>query len=139
MPGVPHEMRTMFNGSILNDLRRRAGFTGIIKSCVLKTWGHSESGLAELLSERIEALDAAGNPTIAFQASGIEGIKVRVTVKADDEATAQRLIEDEEKNIRAILGTTIFGIDNETMESVVLDALRERGLTLAVAEITSGC
>jgi nicotinamide-nucleotide amidase len=138
VPGVPHEMRTMFNGSILNDLRRRAGFTGIIKSCVLKTWGHSESGLAELLSERIEALDAAGNPTIAFQASGIEGIKVRVTVKADDEATAERLIDEEVRNIRAILGTTIFGVNNETMESVVLDALRERGLTLAVAEITSG-
>jgi nicotinamide-nucleotide amidase len=138
VPGVPHEMRTMFNGSILNDLRRRAGFTGIIKSCVLKTWGHSESGLAELLSERIDALDAAGNPTIAFQASGIEGIKVRVTVKADDEATAERLIDEEVRNIRAILGTTIFGVNNETMESVVLDALRQRGLTLAVAEITSG-
>lgn len=138
VPGVPHEMRTMFNGSILNDLRRRAGFTGIIKSRVLKTWGHSESGLAELLAERIEALDAAGNPTIAFQASGIEGIKVRVTVKADDDATAQRLIDSEEKNIRGILGATIFGIDNETIESVVLDALRARGLTLAVAEITSG-
>lgn len=138
VPGVPHEMRTMFNGSILKDLRQRAGFTGIIKSCVLKTWGHSESGLAELLSERIEALDAAGNPTIAFQASGIEGIKVRVTVKADDDATAERLIDEEVRNIRDILGTSIFGVDNETMESVVLDALRERGLTLAVAEITSG-
>ncbi len=138
VPGVPHEMRTMFNGSILKDLRQRAGFTGIIKSCVLKTWGHSESGLAELLSERIEALDVAGNPTIAFQASGIEGIKVRVTVKADDDATAERLIDEEVGNIRAILGTTIFGVNNETMESVVLDALRERGLTLAVAEITSG-
>lgn len=138
VPGVPHEMRTMFNGSILNDLRRRAGFTGIIKSCVLKTWGHSESGLAELLAERIDALDAAGNPTIAFQASGIEGIKVRVTVKAEDEATAARLIDEEVANIRAILGTTIFGVNNETMESVVLDLLRQRGLTLAVAEITSG-
>jgi len=138
VPGVPHEMRTMFNGSILKDLRRRAGFTGIIKSRVLKTWGQSESGLAELLADRIEALDAAGNPTIAFQASGIEGIKVRVTVKSDDEASAQKMLETEENEIRSILGKTIFGTDGETIESVVLDALRARGLTLAVAEITSG-
>jgi len=138
VPGVPHEMRTMVQGSILEDLRRRAGFTGIIKSRVLRTWGHSESGLAELLADRIDALDAAGNPTIAFQASGIEGIKVRITVKADSESSASQMLEEEERNVRGILGNFIFGTDEQTMESVVLDALRERRLTLAVAEITSG-
>ncbi len=46
VPGVPHEMQTMMTGSILPDLRRRAGFNGIIMSRVLRTWGHSESGLA---------------------------------------------------------------------------------------------
>lgn len=138
VPGVPHEMRTMMNGTILPDLQRRAGFTGIIKSRVLRTWGHSESGLAELLTERIEVLDAAGNPTLAFQASGIEGIKVRITVKAADESSALAMLDEEEREVRGILGDYIFGIDAETMESVVLDRLREKGLTLAVAEITSG-
>jgi nicotinamide-nucleotide amidase len=138
VPGVPHEMRTMMNGTILQDLQRRAGFTGVIKSRVLKTWGHSESGLAELLSARIDMLDAAGNPTIAFQASGIEGIKVRITVKADNEVTAIKMLHEEEQEIRKILGNYIFAADGETMESVVLAELGRQGLTLAVAEVTSG-
>jgi nicotinamide-nucleotide amidase len=100
VPGVPHEMETMMQGTILPDLQRRSGFTGIIKSRVLKTWGHSESGLAELLGERINILDVAGNPTIAFQASGIEGIKVRVTAKSDTESGALALIAAEEDEVR---------------------------------------
>ncbi|MDA0824414.1 MAG: CinA family nicotinamide mononucleotide deamidase-related protein [Proteobacteria bacterium] len=138
VPGVPHEMETMMQGTILPDLQRRSGFTGIIKSRVLKTWGHSESGLAELLGDRINILDAAGNPTIAFQASGIEGIKVRVTAKSDTQAGALALIAAEEDEVRKILGTYIFATDDESMESVVLDELRRKGLTLAVAEVTSG-
>ncbi len=138
VPGVPNEMRTMMNGTILADLQRRAGFGGIIKSRVLKTWGHSESGLAELLSERIETLDTEGSATLAFQASGIEGIKVRITVKTQDEPSAIAMLDAEESALRQILGHYIFAVDDQTMESVVLDGLRRKGLTLAVAEISSG-
>jgi nicotinamide-nucleotide amidase len=128
----------MMNGTILADLQRRAGFSGIIKSRVLKTWGHSESGLAELLGPRLKILDTAGTATLAFQASGIEGIKVRITVKTDDEVNAIAMLDDEEREVRKILGQYIFAVDDETMESVVLDGLRQKGLSLAVAEITSG-
>ena len=138
VPGVPNEMRTMMNGTILDDLKRRAGLSGIIKSRVLKTWGHSESGLAELLGERIKTLDTAGKATLAFQASGIEGIKVRITVKTDDEPSAIAMLDDEEREVRKILGQYIFAVDGQTMESVVLDGLRRQGLSLAVAEISSG-
>ena len=138
VPGVPHEMRTMMTGTILPDLQRRAGVTAVIKSRVLKTWGHSESGLAESLDARITELDARGNPTLAFQASGIEGIKVRITAKADDEATAEAILGDEESQVRAVLGDYIFAVDEQTMESVVLDMLREQRLSFAVAEVTSG-
>ena len=138
VPGVPHEMRVMMRGTILADLKQRAGLSAVIKSRVLRTWGHSESRLAELLSERITALDETENPTLAFQASGIEGIKVRITAKADDEDAAAKLIAEEEARVRNILGNFIFGIDQQSMESVVLDILRSRGQSLALAEITSG-
>ena len=138
VPGVPHEMRAMMVATILPHLQRRAGVTAVIKSRVLKTWGHSESGLAERLDSRITELDARGNPTLAFQASGIEGIKVRITAKASDEATAEAILGDEESQVRAVLGDYIFAIDEQTMESVVLDMLREQRLSFAVAEVTSG-
>ena len=73
VPGVPYELREMFEGTILADLRRRAGLRSVIKSRVLRTWGESESGLAETLGGRIAELDRLGNPTLAFLASGDRG------------------------------------------------------------------
>ena len=75
-------MKEMVLGTILPDLQHRSGVTSVIESRVLRTWGQSESGLAELLSPRIAELETAGNPTLAFLASGVEGIKVRITAKA---------------------------------------------------------
>lgn len=138
VPGVPYEMHQMMEQTILPDLIHRAGLKAVIRSRVLRTWGHSESRLAELLAERIAALDAAGNPTLAFLASGIEGLKVRITAKGDDEQSVARLIAEEEARVRTLLGDTVFGTDEQTMESVVLDLLRARGQTLALVEITSG-
>ena len=138
VPGVPYEMRQMLAGTVLPDLRRRAGIGSVIRSRVLKSWGESESGLAEMLSGRIRALDRTGNPTLAFQASGIEGLKIRITAKGGDAAAADALIADEEREVRAILGDAIFGADGESMESVVLDLLRARGSSLAAAESLTG-
>src|SRR5262245_3752802 len=137
-PGVPHEMHEMFLGTILPDLRRRAGQASVIKSRVLRTWGMSESGLAEILETRFGELDKLGTPTIAFQASGIDGIKVRIVAKCDDEATAVGILNAEEALIRGLLGEVIFGVDDASMESVVLDALRTKGLTFAAAETITG-
>ena len=138
VPGVPSEMREMFNGTILPDLGRRSGQSAVIRSRVVRTWGMSESGLAEVLSARIDELDRLGNPTLAFQASGMEGIKVRIVAKCDDEAAAARILDAEEALIRGLLGDVIFGLDEQSMETVVLDLLRRKGLTLAVAETVTG-
>jgi nicotinamide-nucleotide amidase len=138
VPGVPHEMREMVSGTVIPDLRQRVGVGAVIRSRVLRTWGHSESGLAELLADRIDELDRLGNPTLAFQASGIEGLKVRITAKAPDDQAAEAVLADEEAGLREILGDFIFGLDDQTMESVVLDLLRQRGLSLAVAESVTG-
>lgn len=137
-PGVPHELHEMFLGTILPDLRRRAGQASVIKSRVLRTWGASESGLAEILETRFGELDKLGTPTIAFQASGIDGIKVRIVAKCDDAATAVGVLDAEEALIRELLGEVIFGVDDQSMESVVLDALRSKGLTFAAAETITG-
>lgn len=138
VPGVPYEMVEMVEGTVLPDLRRRAGVQAVIRSRTLRTWGQSESGLAEILAERITELDELGNPTIAFLASGIEGLKVRITAKAEDDAAAEAVLEAEEAVLWPLLGDLVFGRDDETMESVVLGLLEARGLTLAVAESVTG-
>lgn len=138
VPGVPWEMREMVAGTVLRDLAARSANATVIRSRVLRTWGQSESGLAELLADRITALDAVGNPTIAFLASGIEGIKVRVTAKADSDDGALAMLDDEESRLRRLLGELVFGIDDESMEHVVLALLERSGLTFAVAESVTG-
>jgi nicotinamide-nucleotide amidase len=140
MPGVPYELHDMLERAVLPDLRARAGETAVIASRTLRTWGLSESGLAEIVAPRIEALDesGAGVPTIAFLASGIEGIKVRLTVKSPDLATASAALETETAELRALLGRYIFGVDGDTMESVVGQLLIERSWTIGLAESLTG-
>ena len=138
LPGVPYEMREMMEGTVLPDLQRRSGAAAVIRSRVLRTWGQSESGLAEILADRIAALDGIGNPTLAFQASGADGLKVRITAKAPDEEAAAAILAEEEAMVRDLLGDVIFGVDEETMESVVLAALRDTDRTLAAAEGFTG-
>ncbi len=89
---------------------------------------------------RLDALDNApqGNPTIAFLARGIEGLVVRITAKAKSAEEAQALVDAEEKELRAILGDLVFGVDDETMEHAVLSRLNARGWTLGVAESLTG-
>lgn len=138
LPGVPHEMKDMFERAVLPDLLARSGEKSVIRSRVLRTWGDSESRLNERLDGVIADLDRAGNPTLAFLASGWEGIKVRLTVKATDEASALGVLAEWESRVRAEVGDVVFGTDDDTMESVVLGILRGRGLTLGLAESVTG-
>jgi nicotinamide-nucleotide amidase len=138
VPGVPHEMKDMLERAVLPDLRRRNGDPSVIVSRTLRTWGESESGLNERLDPVIDDLEAAGTPTLAFLASGWEGIKVRLTAKAPTAAEAAALLEPVEARIRGILGDQVFGVDDDTMESVVLDLLRARGWSLGLAESVTG-
>ncbi|HEV3352913.1 MAG TPA: competence/damage-inducible protein A [Acidimicrobiales bacterium] len=135
VPGVPHEMREMMERAVLPDLKSRSGEQAVIISRTLRTWGLAESTLAEMISARV---DTQTNPTIAFLASGIEGIKVRLTAKAPDESAARELLAAEEKEVRALLGDIVFGVDDETMEDAVATLLKAHGLTLGVAESLTG-
>ena len=138
VPGVPHEMKDMLERAVLPDLRRRAGQASAIVSRTLRTWGESESGLNERLEPVIADLDPAGNPTLAFLASGWEGIKVRLTAKADTADAAALLLAPLEQRVRDIVGDQVFGTDDDTMESVVLQQLRSRDWTLGLAESVTG-
>jgi len=138
VPGVPHEMKEMVERAVLPDLRRRSGDTGVIASRTLRTWGESESGLNERLDPLIARLDEAGNPTLAFLASGWEGLKVRLTAKAPTREAAEALLDKWDAEVRLVVGEHVFAVDDETMESAVLALMRARGLTLGLAESVTG-
>ncbi len=145
VPGVPYEMTEMFERAVLPDLLERgraAGERAVSASRVLRTGGASESARAEAIGERFDALVDDDRVTIAFLASGIEGIKVRITARGVDAQHAAELLAGEEALVRGLierrLGDIIFGTDAETMEDVVAARLLAGGLSLAVAEEVTG-
>lgn len=134
VPGVPQEMLPMVEGHILPFLVAEAGGGAIIRSRLLRTWGESESRIAEVLGD---LYDAETNPTLAYLASGGE-IKLRLTARAATREEADRLIGPVEAEIRGRLGSLVFAVDDDTIERVVLRACTDAGWTLATAESATG-
>lgn len=134
LPGVPPEMQQLLAGHVLPRLRRAAGVRDVIVSRLLRSWGMSESMVADRLSD---LFDAATNPTMAFLASSGE-IKVRLTAKAQDEERARELIAPVEGEIRERLGPHVFGADEDTIGVVIQRLLHERAWTVATAESMTG-
>ena len=135
VPGVPAEMVSLVDDHVVPFLQAEAGGqTGVVVSRVIRTWGHSEARIGELMAD---LFDSGANPTVAFLASAGE-IKIRLTAKADDAGAADVLIEPVQDEILARLGPAVFGIDDQTIEAVLLEMLVERGWTLGTAESATG-
>jgi nicotinamide-nucleotide amidase len=135
LPGVPEEMQLLLTDHVLPRLHAAAGADGAIRSRLLRTWGRPESWIADRLDD---LYTGSTNPSVAFLASGGE-IKVRITAKATDAEAAERLIAPVETEIRERLGSSVFGADDETIESVIADLLTRRDWTIGTAEsVTAG-
>lgn len=132
-PGVPSEMQAMWHQSAVPWLRQAGLPVGVFTSRMLRFWGVAESALAE----QVDDLLALENPTVAPYAGAGE-VKLRLTARADDEAAARALLAPLEAELRARTGSLCYGADDDSLASVVLAALRQRGQTLAVAESCTG-
>jgi nicotinamide-nucleotide amidase len=132
-PGVPSEMEAMWRATAAPWLRAAGLAEGVFASRMLRFWGVSESALAE---QMVDLLDGE-NPTLAPYAGAGE-VKLRLTARASSDPEAQALLAPLEAEIRARTGTACFGVDDDTLASVVLEQLRRRRETLAVAESCTG-
>ncbi len=135
LPGVPEEMLAMLESDVLPFLRSEAGGDeGVLVSRLIRTWGSTESRVAEVLADVFEE---SVNPTVAFLASGGE-IKVRLTARGTTEEDAASLLKPVEEEVRRRLGSQVFGVDEETVECIVLRLAAEQGRSLATAESATG-
>jgi len=132
MPGPPQELRRMWEVEVSPKLAALAP-GAIILSRTLKTVGIGESRVDEMVSPLLKST----NPTIGVY-SRPDGIHLRITAKAPSREEAQGLIAAMEGEVRRILGTAIWGADEDTLEGVLGAMLVERGLTLATMESCTG-
>lgn len=134
LPGVPAEMHLLLSDQVMPRLRAKAGIDEVLISRVLRLWGRSESEIADTLDD---LFGATTNPSLAFLASSGE-IKVRITAKADTVVAAAALIGPVETEVRSRFGDSVFGVDEEAIEPVVLGLLRQKGWTVGSAESITG-
>ncbi len=135
LPGVPQEMLPMVDEDVIPFLLEASDRAGsAIESVVLRTYGESESRIAEILDDLFES---SVNPTMAFLASAAE-IKVRLTARAATAEAAREMIVPLEHQVRARLGRLVFASGMEPVESMVLAAAAEHGWTIGTAESATG-
>ncbi len=135
MPGVPIEMQEMMENFVLSSLKEKLQNPKEISlRKTLQTTGIPESTLFEKLGNLEELLDGA---KLAFLPSQY-GVKLRITAKEKTEDEAKNKITEVEQRIRSKVGRFIYSREDESLEEVVARLLKERGLTISLAESCTG-
>ena len=132
-PGVPSEMKAMWKATAVPWFQASGLSKGVFVSRLLHFWGIGESTLAEQVADVLEGV----NPTVAPYAGSGE-VKLRITACADESSKAWLLVDQTEQELRRRTGNLCFGVDQESLASVVLKRLGQAGQTLSVAESCTG-
>ncbi|MFK8183522.1 MAG: competence/damage-inducible protein A [Phormidesmis sp.] len=132
-PGVPREMKAMWQATGGPYLQKKGWAKGVIHSQTLKFFGIGE----EVLASRVSAYLEQDNPTVAPYA-GDGDVKLRISAFAGSVETANALIEPVAKDIQTLGGTFYYGKDGDDLASVVGQKLAAKAQTLSVAESCTG-
>ena len=132
LPGPPRECRAMFRHRAVPYLQKFA--EGDIVSRSLRIFGMGESSVESLLRDQMNAMT---NPTLAPYAKEGE-CELRVTAKAASDEEAQALLQPTVEQVKGLFGDKVYGVDVPSLEYVVIQGLKEKGLTLGCAESCTG-
>lgn len=129
LPGVPREMQYLMNETIIPYLRQKYQL-GIIKARTLKTAGIGESSLDQRIGTEILEQH---NPTVGLAAHSGQ-VDIRITAKADNEDIANTMLDGTETRVRERVGDYIYGYDHDSMEDVMVAALRQYSARISFIE-----
>ena len=130
LPGVPVEMKWLFEHEVEPYLRKKFNLAEVIHYRVLKIIGIGESAVDDKVGHLIVN---SQNPTVGVLALPGQ-VDVRVAAKAANRDEAMKMIAPVEAEVRSLLGNAIFAADEETMEHVVGKLLRAQKRTVAACE-----
>ena len=134
LPGVPFEMKWLFDNELAPYLRRKFQISDAIYSRVLKVSDLGESAVDDRIGHLIAN---STNPMVGVLAHPGQ-VDVRITAKTESQLEADRVIAPVEDEVRSLLGDHVFAADDQTMASVLGDLLDSKGLTVASYEGLTG-
>lgn len=130
LPGVPREMEFILHKHVIPWLSEKYNLKSqIIKATVL----HAASMGESVIDEKIEDLEHLANPTVGLLAHPGQ-VDIRITAKASSEAEARQLSKPVVEELQSRLGDVIYGVDEETLESVICQILNQNELSLCLIE-----
>jgi len=132
LPGPPKEMIPMFEDTLVSWFEEKAG--QVLASRMMKVFGIGESSMENMI---MDIVDEQVNPTVAPYV-GDGDVVVRVTALAPTRTEADTLLEPVVSAISKRLGSAVFSLSGETMEEVLVRILKEKNLTVSVAESCTG-
>jgi nicotinamide-nucleotide amidase len=135
-PGVPRELFRMVEEQIVPRILKASGTPGVIVLKRFHSYGLGESHVDEMLSG-LEAIVPDGSLKLGFRAHYPQ-LETKLTIRAANEAEARAKLAPAEAEVRKRLGNFILAEDNETLEGVVLQQMRDKRQTLAVVENFTG-
>ncbi len=134
MPGVPHEMKRMMSAILIPKLQQQFN-TPVIYHKVIRTVGIGESILAEKISAWEKALP--GHIKLAYLPN-LGEVRLRLTAFGNNIVQLQQETDDLVRKLLPLAGEYVYSLKDESLEIVVGNLLRERNLTLSIAESCTG-
>jgi len=133
LPGVPREMRRMFDQHVQPFVASMSGGRAIVE-IVVETYGGAEAEIGERLADLMQR---GRNPDVGTTAKDAI-IGVRINAAGQTRAEAQSLAERDAAEVERRLADWAFGRDPATLQSAVAQLLFAGGWTLATAESCTG-
>ncbi len=130
LPGVPAEMKEMWQGTVAGELRKAGAGQRIVRHRVIKCFGTGESNVEAMLPDLIRR---GRIPRVGINASQTT-IILRITAEGATEEECDAVIEPTAATIRNCLGSLVFGEGDDELQHAVVRLLREKRRTLATAE-----
>jgi nicotinamide-nucleotide amidase len=134
LPGVPGEMRGMLADTLIPRLSARLTRGTVVRSVTLRTTGVAES----LLADQIESIPGGPLEVSLAYLPSITGVDLRLTVRDVPPEDAEASLSTSASRLRAQVGESIYGENDDDLAAVVLQLCRERKLTIGVGESCTG-
>ena len=135
LPGPPSEMRPMFDKEAMPRLKKNYAKEHLLFSRVLRFYGIGES---QLVTELDDLINGQTNPTIAPYAK-VGEVTLRLTAQADSKESAKEIFDETEQVISKRVGQYLYGYgDDNSLPKVVVEKLKQRGLTVSASESLTG-